>query len=121
MTEKQWINLKDGDIVHNATDGDMEVVWYGWDEEAKKVLCFKTEKCIFLGSQFNPNDWELKKVNDQAFNTWIIKRGNHVVAKRSYDIPKTQNQLRRLAVDYMVNRDIDFYGTYIDYSFEEER
>ncbi len=62
MTEKQWINLKDGDIVHNATDGDMEVVWYDWYGEGREELCFKTEKSIFLGSQFDPNDWELKKI-----------------------------------------------------------
>lgn len=64
MTEKQWLNLTNGDIIHNDKDGDMEVVWFDWYGDGEEQLCFTTDKCIYLGSQFNPDDWELKEDNE---------------------------------------------------------
>lgn len=56
---KSFNELKDGDIVYNATDGIMTVGYSDFfSETSEKELCFATPRCIWRGCQFDPADWE---------------------------------------------------------------
>ena len=63
MTKEEWFSLKDGDIVTNEIDGDMEVFWTGiFNEYAERELCLVDKSnVIWNGWQFDWEDWQVKE------------------------------------------------------------
>ena len=56
----------------------------------------------------------------KKLNTWTIKRHNYVIASKTYDSPKTENELRNYAVNFIADHDIYEYKLRIEYSYEEK-
>lgn len=68
MTQEEWNNLKEGQIIHNEIDGYMEVTYSSaFSDKNEKELCLVghfvvdslDKSCIWRGSQFDPKDWEI--------------------------------------------------------------
>lgn len=58
---KTFDGLKDGTVITNPIDGDMVVCHSDcFSMDGTKDLCFTDENSIWLGCQFDPNDWEVK-------------------------------------------------------------
>ncbi len=55
---KSFDNLHAGDIIENEEDGQMSVMLYDFHGDGKRVLCFASEKSVYLASEFDPEDWE---------------------------------------------------------------
>ena len=55
-------------------------------------------------------------MKEEKFNTWKIVRNGRIIAEKTYNTQKSTNQLRYLAINYMVNNDISTkYHFNIDY------
>lgn len=62
MTEREWNNLKDGDVIYNPVDGYMTVRWTDtFNFHYEKELNLEDDNDLWNGSQFNPADWEKVK------------------------------------------------------------
>lgn len=59
---KTFDNLPEGTVITNPIDGDMTVCYLdAFSEDNTKELCFLSKDSIWLGYQFDPRDWEVKK------------------------------------------------------------
>ena len=58
---KTFANLKAGTRIYNKASKLMEVLYWDYFSEGKKIMCFADGKSIHPASEFDPADWEIKK------------------------------------------------------------
>ena len=58
---KTFEGMKAGTRICSKTFGLMEVLYWDYFSEGKKIMCFADGKSIYPASKFDPADWEIKK------------------------------------------------------------
>ena len=57
----------------------------------------------------------------KKLNTWTIKRHHYVLESKTYDEPKTEEQLKQLASDFVKEHNIYDYELRYEFSYKEEK
>lgn len=60
---KSFEDLQVGDVIENVEDGEMSVMLYDFNGDGEKIMCFADRSSIYPASQFDPEDWKLKKAD----------------------------------------------------------